>query len=64
MPLNPDAALSQAGMAKGYALASDEFIVAGHVAQSFRKPGDDSTIYTAYCPINVWTPIKWIEHAN
>jgi len=64
VPLNADAALAGAGMAKGYLPASDELYYNGYVAQAFRDSKDYSVQHIAYCKSGAWDDIKWFIRDN
>ena len=66
IPLNPDAALLKAAVARGIGLlpASDEKIIGDQVVQVFRTDQDRGKQYVAACRIGDWGNVRWWTRAN
>lgn len=70
IPWNPATALGKAGIAKGYMVAGDEYVVTDegceYVCQSWRDPKEAGypNIYTSYCLKGDWGNIKWTSTLN
>ena len=64
IPRTPGYALYEAGKARGYYEASDEFDVGNWRCQAFRDPTDETVQRIAYCRVGDWGNVRWISVNN